>query len=295
MTTQSNPSTGLRRSTFAFKPSDAAPDWLTCTATTKGLGEPLWALGDALLVEDQTKGEQPTRWQMKGYRGWSTLGCRIGVRSDGVLLSLSGLKCRENSQKALATSEHCSRLDLAVDVHSALEMTSVPQNLYRYLNHVPPRNGRPVKRTLITNSDGGATLYIGSRTSDWFTRIYDKGIEQKAAPPGHWLRFELEIKGRAADGVAAALQRAASVQHFSLSVVARRLQLVAGIVMYHKYDSVMYHEPPRATSIDRKLRWLSVTVRPTVQVLVEELGVRKVAHALGLPQSALRDHEEPLK
>lgn len=45
---------------------------------------------------------------------------------------------------------------------------------------------------LITGNDGGATCYVGSRTSEAFLRIYDKGIE--SGTHDNWIRVELELK-----------------------------------------------------------------------------------------------------
>lgn len=55
----------------------------------------------------------------------------------------------------------------------------------------------PVKtHSIIRGVHGGitgTTVYIGSRQSDRFTRIYDKGAEQGL--PLDWIRLELECKG----------------------------------------------------------------------------------------------------
>lgn len=42
----------------------------------------------------------------------------------------------------------------------------------------------------------GLTLYFGSRTSDSFVRIYDKAAQQQEE--GHWVRVEMEVKGKRA-------------------------------------------------------------------------------------------------
>lgn len=45
----------------------------------------------------------------------------------------------------------------------------------------------------------GHTVYIGSRQSEVFFRIYDKGLQQKTADFGFWTRIEGEFKGETAD------------------------------------------------------------------------------------------------
>jgi len=54
---------------------------------------------------------------------------------------------------------------------------------------------------LITGTTG-QTLYVGSRTSPMLWRGYDKGAQTGAMPAGTWYRFELEVKGDKAHGVA---------------------------------------------------------------------------------------------
>jgi DNA relaxase NicK len=49
--------------------------------------------------------------------------------------------------------------------------------------------------------DGGHTIYIGSRTSEKFMRLYDKGVEQHLEG-ADWKRLELELKGMVARAAA---------------------------------------------------------------------------------------------
>lgn len=51
-------------------------------------------------------------------------------------------------------------------------------------------------------------LNLGSRESPVCARVYDKGLEQRVAPPGYWERFEAEFKGDRAPRVAKALTEA---------------------------------------------------------------------------------------
>lgn len=81
-----------------------------------------------------------------------------------------------------------SRIDLAFDIRDTRMNV---QTLYEHLI-----NGR-AKTTaktynLIVGNDGGCTCYVGSRQSEAFLRIYDKGIE--SGEGGDWVRVELELK-----------------------------------------------------------------------------------------------------
>jgi hypothetical protein len=111
--------------------------------------------------------------QVPGYRAWNAaLAAQLGP--EGV---------------------RCSRFDLQVTIDAAL-VPSI-ERLFDTLNsadtaawnHTGPRP----KLQHIRNSDGYDTLYIGTRTSELFRRIYVKPIEGK-----DYVRFEVEIKGNLA-------------------------------------------------------------------------------------------------
>lgn len=76
----------------------------------------------------------------------------------------------------------------------------------RMVEHVRRGDIRMRFRTASFNEDllkDGATLYLGSRTSQVYLRAYDKRAQVVAAgeeDPGHpWVRCEMELKGEAAD------------------------------------------------------------------------------------------------
>jgi DNA relaxase NicK len=264
-------------------------DWLTCTAKRDGLSQALWAVGERVLCDNERVGYEASRWQANGYRGWCSDGVRLGSRHDGSLLSLSGLKCREEWKQALPAAEHCSRLDLAVDVYLDSVVPTLASDCYQSLFHTPPGNGRPSKRTLIVDSLGGSTLYIGSRVSDRYARLYDKGVEQKQLARGKWYRLELEVKGNSAQPLADGLLSATAHSDVCLATVADYFQHRASLLIPSKMDAVIRNECRAAPTDASRLHWLSSQVRGTVLGLTRTVGTARVLEALGLPQSAVKD------
>jgi len=263
-------------------------DWCTLTASEKGRGSDLWAIGDRLLSEHAGKGDSPVPWQMKGYRGWSATGLRVGSRPSGCILSMSGTECGKNWRDGLRAAENCSRLDLAVDSHFDPVHASLSGDVYREVGHRPSRTGRPVSSRLILGSDGGSTVYIGSRVSEWFGRLYDKGIEQGTHRRGFWWRWELELKGGAALRCANRLESIENECHPLQRIVATWFRDRSGYSFAPLADLAIGNGKPEPTSTDRQLHWLSAQVRPTVQHLLATVGTAKVLDALGLhPQSAV--------
>lgn len=276
------------------KATSAQIDWLTCTGATEESRNRLWEIGQRTLHRAEGEGEPSTRWHAHGYSGWSSCHVQYGQRPDGVILRLGGKEAANQWRHALVTAENVSRLDLAVDCKTDHVVPALAAQVYSDADHVPPREGRRVKRTLITGSDGGQTCYIGSRVSERYGRLYDKGVESESAPAGRWWRWEVEYKGDIALGVAKALK-------------ARELEGEAIVATVAKFwhertlHSLESSEPPLSTlqsrplsSDDRRISWLAKSIKTTVSILVDRLGRERVLCALGLlPQSDLTDLELP--
>lgn len=90
-----------------------------------------------------------------------------------------------------------SRIDLALDVRdSTLTLTNLRKpNLHPYKG-----KGRTPKFLPMGTIEDGWTVYVGSRSSDKFLRIYDKAKEQ-GLDDENYVRIELETKGEIAHAV----------------------------------------------------------------------------------------------
>lgn len=82
----------------------------------------------------------------------------------------------------------CKRIDLAIDIRES------DLSIVRLFNQLKDGTAQTRAKTfnLITGSTGD-TLYVGSRTSDLFLRVYDKGAQLETGE--NWKRVELEVKG----------------------------------------------------------------------------------------------------
>lgn len=118
----------------------------------------------------------------------------VGVQ--GVMIQFSGRVLSGNVNAANIISAavdhnwHVTRIDVAVDfMEVGLTVEDVHDEFLR--------NSRKENRTIgWIESRSGNTFTIGSRQSERYARIYDKGKEQKL--DHEWTRVELEYKGRAA-------------------------------------------------------------------------------------------------
>lgn len=93
-----------------------------------------------------------------------------------------------------------SRLDLAKDLTGQeVDGQTIFERLKSGLNG---GTARSIRR--IENEQGGQTIYVGSRTSERYIRIYDKA-QETGDTSKHWWRMEVETKGETARLVSTAL------------------------------------------------------------------------------------------
>jgi len=89
-----------------------------------------------------------------------------------------------------------TRLDLATDLYDT------PVDYHNLYEQLDAGNARTAARDWrLVQSRTGATVYVGSRHSERFLRLYDKG-KKDLNGKRLWARAELEIKGTTARGVA---------------------------------------------------------------------------------------------
>lgn len=119
---------------------------------------------------------------------------RMGVHVSWGGSALGVVNPRAVLRNALAMGANVTRIDLAIDWHDPLYLATMKFAL---------DTGDAVTRARDWNliqGKTGTTLYVGSRTSEKFLRIYDKAAEKGV--DATWFRIELECKGDFARGVA---------------------------------------------------------------------------------------------
>lgn len=129
-------------------------------------------------------------------RFWNTVSATQGhyvVCTGGVLTSLDfpidGYLLGVSQSQAKAT-----RIDFCLDI---IGSDFKPQSC---VNHLRARNVVTHARSIIRVSDewkGGFSQYVGTKTSETYTRIYDKAAEQKSQ--GNWTRVETVYQGERAE------------------------------------------------------------------------------------------------
>ena len=173
----------------------AGVDWLSLSCAEDARGTALWrALNDLMSSEEPMPSERKP-WHIRAFSGSQTESYALATDGQYVIGQLRGGQAEANWREMMRFAENVSRIDLQVTVDASERYAGVAQKVYRSALAGTNRGGRPPACALVVNSQKGETAYIGRRTSDYFLRVYDKGVQSESALPGHLWRWEVEIKG----------------------------------------------------------------------------------------------------
>lgn len=124
-----------------------------------------------------------------------------------IFLILPGKVCKQLSAErmsalcsALATrAANCTRIDFQTTVEKPeITMEEIHEHLIRGNWSSKSREFESIISQCKSGKITGYTLYVGSRDSQSFIRIYDKGLEEKSGDHNEKIRFEVELKSELA-------------------------------------------------------------------------------------------------
>lgn len=266
---------------------DCHIDWLTLTNNDPKNLYGLANLGKELVTLCISNNYTADPWHWCGYSGESTPHCRWGEREDSAILQISGPMADDWFDAAYLQATNCSRIDLAVTVRYEPEREGIAGESYGNGKEWADKRGTGPGYTLITNSSGGSSCYVGARISDLYGRIYDKYRESADERYRGCWRWEVEAKGEIA-------KRCASAVHSSPT----RASAIGGTVWRYfarrgcepdwrmgDDELPLLHIRP-ASNVATKLQWLERQVSPTVRFLLERGYESAAIEALGLAISA---------
>ena len=218
------------------------------------------------------------------------------VRGDDELARVYGHSARAGEVHIESTSDSCdevvprlrefwpthrvSRADSSVDYETDFEALDSRAVTFAQDNGI--------SYSLITNSEGGATRYLGSRKSENYVRLYKKSEqlralhpERAAEIPGGVVRFELEAKPSKRDTKELVAEMSADelwgLGEWTQKFAAEFLGIDAPRVSTH------FRRPSDWT---RVLHYLGEQYRPSVERRIAQVGsiraLAEVTEALGL-------------
>jgi len=272
-------------------------DWITCTTDLDQGYKHIRSIFERVASQRERLGDKPKAGGFQGYAGHSCGPVFLGKRDDGALLKVSG-EVAGNVWPAINHDlVHFTRLDQQATVRLVDDFPELAQVLADlryaqwYENRPEPRKETDKIKPKQRHEGGygeGDTLYIGSRGSPRFGRVYDKAAESGDAWFERCWRFEVEFKRVMAPLVADVLRGAPNPQELGLSILKGQFEdwgiqcpvnatelLVAG--------SIGRREPDN----DRSLAWLRDQVSPTVERLLGSMDVTDVLMALNITDAVL--------
>lgn len=261
-------------------------DWLTCSACDEEHGPLLACLAESITDLVAEGGYEKRPWSKWGFIGESARWVSFGRRSKDTLLVLSGWAADAWARDAFRCCTNVSRLDLQVTVKTEPQEEGVARRGYDWLIANGPGARRNCTATILENSGGGSTLYVGRRSSERFLRLYDKWRESKEdAYEGCW-RYELELKGQTALAVARNLCSSTERQRVIRATV-HRYCADRGLEPLYTPDGegLLLLSPRPPTSLEQRCEWLSKQVSATAVAVVDAIGLDGFLGLLGV------DHE----
>lgn len=257
--------------------TEASVDWLTITTADAGRRKALFAMFQDACNAMRQMGEDPQVWNWQRYKGLIVTGVRWGTREEDDIAIVSGMDAAQWWQKLAMFRDNCSRVDLAVTVFPETAMQAVAARAFERLGgwNVPASANR--RYTFLRSNGGGETLYIGSRSSDQFGRLYDKSCQLKPMQPaGTIWRYETEFKHDRAELVLKGLIASESGHRFPDSIVPTVYDWFEerGVQCIFTRNTNVPALPTQLVAVvstdQMQLQWLRRQVSPAVRRLVSK-------------------------
>ncbi len=268
---------------------NAGVDWVTMTTEKDEIGFAWYAMYTKYRDIKKREADEEMPFSNGYYSGLRIASMQWGHDPHlGYIIIISGSDADKYWDRLSPIDGRVTRLDLCVDFVQK-NVQYLAKDLFELAGE--ERRRQKPGLSLFIGPEGGDTLYVGSRHSQQFGRLYDKGVESGTSPPGHYWRAEVEYKKPLAGLMAAEL-----VQESSES----RVQAIADTVVHWFLErdipvlgnelgtrAIEISVEQRITTADKKLAWLKTQVGPTVRTLVS-LGLGKeVMKSLLIDEDAL--------
>jgi hypothetical protein len=228
-----------------------------------------------------------------GYRGFSVGSSFIGRNATLRCLEIhagDGSRDFVLPDEAVFSSVVVNRIDFTVDLLLNIELireeairraNNTINHIYSKLNGFGRNENR--KKTRIESSDGGLTVYVGSRQSDRMLRVYNKTVETPSVTTDGLypsvVRIEVELKDKQAQQFVWYLWRQSRNELFK-AAVGHFMSFGVQILGYSEPEPVPWIEGD--DWIDRRLSWLRRQVAPSIEELLTFVDKDVVLSALGL-------------
>lgn len=261
---------------------ESAIDYITLTTKTQKATAEMLQKANLFLLQEERFGNIVEQWSMSGFHGVKCGSLQLGERGYEGIVRLSSSTAAEHWWEFYQVAESVTRVDVQETYRMASSPTEWIVRASRRAQRWSKEHNKSLTVTLWRSNDGGCTLYLGQRSSERYSRIYNKHIESKLDHYERCIRFETEFKGESARVVCRALTDGSLVQSrihgCLLKTIAGR-----GVSLPGSPESVTPISVHRTRSdIDRVLQWMTKSLRPSVRLVLESGRLDEMILALGL-------------
>lgn len=249
--------------------NSAATDYLTLTSFDVGVASRMSTYFNNLQGRNVAKVIK--RMQ---YEGRIAEGIFLGAAMQGAdphfMLQASGYDAHRAMQVYQSDRQtdnpKCTRIDLQITIARTREDKPLSEYKAAILASLEANCvGRPPNIQMIDKNGAiGETIYIGSRDSERFIRIYDKKYSDIDG-----IRFETEYKGTIAGGVFSNMLRRDT---YATDVLHSELMRLSGIPLFDRFASILKGNPGHLPTVstlpttdESRMKWLEETVFPAIR------------------------------
>lgn len=243
-------------------------DYLRATSCEDGQIEQMFEASRFIMAVEEENGYTFKPGGQLGFYGRRTRHCFFGKREEWAMLQVTGKECRKHNNLLLNNCAHVTRIDLQITVRvEPGQSSNTIMDAKMASIEKKPANGKKWKTKSRDTDNRIETVYIGSRESEWYGRIYDKYEESKSQEYKDCVRYEVEIKGEAAQRVWIQL-RSKGNQAMMVRIVQEWFKMHGVAIDVPDLNGVSYEKPQKEQHRDdKKLAWLARMVSGTVQHL----------------------------
>lgn len=224
-----------------------------------------------------------------GYEGITVGGSFVGKRERDTIAIFSGERAKVAFERLYRRDTHVSRMDVQVSYRYRVSTNNVAQVARNNVDRANRRisSARQRNATLMEDLRGGATCYVGTRTSEQFARIYNKEAESGKEEFARVWRFEVQLKNKLAVKLAEQIAGQTYTTTNHSVVFVKQWLSHRGVPTPWQADAELLPLPkvekPNSQN-DEKLLWLRTQVRPALRTLLK-YGLRDaILEALGLDE-----------
>lgn len=244
----------------------------------------------------QKAGNKVKPMRIHNYGGFQVGSMRYGVVPNTVktLLSVTGSLSGVTYEDMLQYSLRATRVDVQSTFFLISPMPDLVSQMYdaRQMRGENWRGG--LKRWKLIQGKEGDTLYVGTRGSGKFIRVYDKSFQYSGnISPGWVWRFEMEYGTGYSDALWQDMrdiqERKGDIKEYLIKRLWGDLWGM-GVALPVSIEAMADNERKKVTRVsdkDRYISWLNNTVRPVVSWLIAMGYGTEVSESLDLQKNFL--------